>query len=57
VYRGGETIHDPLANESVSLPSLQAGTLLVFKVFEKISYALVVKATRDMHLYDEVALP
>jgi hypothetical protein len=54
VFRGGDIIRDPIANEEILLPSLEAGTLLLFKVFEKISFALVMKAKRTIYVGDSV---
>lgn len=43
--------------KTLVLPALSVGTLLVFKVFENVSYALVMKATRQINLYDRVTVP
>lgn len=42
---------------SVTLPKENAGRLLVFNVFDKVSYGLVVKATQPIYLLDSVASP
>jgi len=34
-----------------------AGTLMVFRVFDRVSFALVMRATRAMHIRDTVAAP
>jgi len=41
----------------VDLPEERAGTVLVFRVFDRISYALVMAATRAMHIRDSVRNP
>ncbi len=41
----------------VPLPDLRAGTLMVFRPFERVSYALVMDATRSIHLSDIVRNP
>ncbi len=38
-------------------PYEQAGTVMVFRVFDRVSFALVMRATRAMHLLDTVAAP
>ncbi len=43
--------------ETVSMPDERAGMLMVFRTFEKLSYALVMEATRAMHIYDKVVTP
>ncbi len=42
---------------SVTLPKENAGQLLIFNVFDKVSYGLVVKATQPIYLLDSVASP
>ena len=41
----------------VALPDERAGLVMVFRTFEKVSYALVMEASRAMHLYDSVTNP
>jgi len=41
----------------VELPELRAGTVMVFRPFDRVSYALVMQATRAMHLLDTVKNP
>ena len=38
-------------------PYEDAATLMVFRVFDRVSFALVMKATRAMHVLDTVAAP
>lgn len=42
-------------NASVTLPDEYAGVTMVFKIFEKVSYAIVMKATRAIHINDRVS--
>jgi hypothetical protein len=42
-------------NASVTLPDEYAGVAMVFKVFEKVSYAIVMKAERAIHINDRVS--
>ena len=39
------------------LPSERAGLLMVFRTFEKLSYALVMVTERPLAIYDEVKNP
>jgi hypothetical protein len=60
IYRRGKTTLDPYtANKDVNfkLPDEQAGTLMVFRPFERISYALVMKAKQAIHVLDKVQTP
>lgn len=50
-------IVDRVANQRVQPPTDPAGTVLVFRLFERVSYALVMTATRPMHVLDEVSPP
>lgn len=48
---------DLSGGEVVRLPDEKAGLAMIFKVFERISYALVLKATRAIHLNDAASSP
>jgi hypothetical protein len=56
LYRQGKH-RDPVKGGSYNLPDEEAALLLVFRTFEKVSYALVMNATRPVHLLDTVATP
>ena len=43
--------------ELVTLPQEQAGTIMVFKVYGRIAYALVMEATSDIHVLDAIRNP
>ncbi len=58
IYRAGEVVRDTVGNdEKVTLPDTRSGVLMVFRVFAKVSYGLVMTATRDVRLYDMVRNP
>jgi hypothetical protein len=57
VWQTGETIKDRVAGGSVRLPDEQAGTLMVFKTFDRISYGLVMEATQAIHMHDSIRNP
>lgn len=70
VFQAGEVIRDRFAGssflgsgsrmmggESVTLPDEQAGTIMIFKVYDRIGYALVMEATSDIHVLDAVRNP
>ncbi|MDN8760475.1 hypothetical protein Q0M59_19065, partial [Staphylococcus aureus] len=44
VIKTGATVRDALAGITVKLPDERAGTLLVFRTYEKLSYGLVLSA-------------
>ena len=57
IFQGGVVVRDRKANEPVKLPDEKAGLLMVFRVFDKVSYALVLEATRVLHVKDVVQNP
>ena len=63
LYRGGKNIGDATNGvgtsfaPTVRLPDERAGTALVFKVFDRVSYALIVGASDAIHTGDVVHNP
>jgi LysM repeat protein len=60
LYRGGRQIDEGVDRSfapKVQLPSERTGTMLVFKVFDRISYALIVGADDAIHVGDFVRSP
>ena len=57
VYKTGETIIDRVTRAKVRLPSERAGLLMLFRVFDKVSYGLILKALRPLSVGDEVRSP
>lgn len=57
IYKKGERVKDPKTSEFLDMPSEKAGLLLVFRTFEKVSYAIVMKAERPLSVGDKVKNP
>jgi hypothetical protein len=60
VFQSGKKVRDPRAFFSwtkVQLPDERAGLLMVFRTYDKVSYGLIMEATRAIHLYDRVGNP
>ncbi|MBV2125488.1 MAG: LysM peptidoglycan-binding domain-containing protein [Candidatus Thiodiazotropha sp. (ex Ctena orbiculata)] len=59
ILQGGEAIRDIVKGrgETVTLPLEEAGHLMVFRTFEKVSFALVMDATKPLHVLDWVHTP
>jgi hypothetical protein len=59
IDRRGQTIRDVVAGsgERVTLPDEQAGLLMVFRTFDRVSFGLVMHATRVMNVDDKVRNP
>jgi hypothetical protein len=60
IYRKGRIITDRLHTpgiEDVKLPDELAGVLMIFRPFERVSYALVMEAEGAIHVLDRVKTP
>ncbi|HEY3515866.1 MAG TPA: LysM domain-containing protein [Gammaproteobacteria bacterium] len=60
VYQTGRTVRDThrgLVGQKVRLPDEPAGTMMVFRTAERLSYALIMEATTPMALLDTVRNP
>lgn len=57
IMKRGEIVRDRTKEEKVRLPAEKAGQMMVFRAYEKLSYALVVKATRALNVGDQVRSP
>ena len=57
IYKKGAMARDRIANEMVRLPSERAGLMMVFRTFEKLSYALVLITERPLEVADEIRNP
>lgn len=53
----GAMMEDKIADEQVKLPDERAGIVMVFRVFDRVSYALVMRATKAIHIQDTVTNP
>ena len=52
VIKTGATVRDALTGVPTKLPDERAGTLLVFRTYEKLSYGLVLSASRPLAVMD-----
>lgn len=57
IMKRGEVVRDRTVKEQVRLPAEKGGQLMVFRAYEKLSYALVLKATRPLNVGDQVRSP
>ncbi len=61
IYRKGTQVKDLNASffssSNITLPVERSGTLMVFRTFDRVSYALVMQATHEIHVEDMVANP
>ena len=57
VFQTGEEVDDRFGGGKVRLPDEEAGTLMIFKTYDRISYGLVMEATQAIHIHDTVRNP
>ncbi|QGG79160.1 LysM peptidoglycan-binding domain-containing protein [Litorivicinus lipolyticus] len=57
IMREGALVADPVSGDSIQLPDERSGLMMVFRVFDQLSYGLVVQADRAMKVGDPVAAP
>ncbi len=61
IMQAGQKVKDPYSSdpqgELITLPSEIAGELMIFRVFEKTSLALVMRANRPIHVLDTAVTP
>ena len=57
ILKSGNLVRDTITNETIELPSERAGLLMVFQTYEKMSYGLILKATRPLAVGDKVVNP
>ncbi len=57
ILQAGRRVRDPYGAGRVQLPDEYAGVMLIFKVGQKVSYGLVMEATKAIHVLDKVEKP
>lgn len=57
IYKEGGMIRDRVKGDVVKLPEEKAGLLMVFRTFEKMSFALVLEASRPLAVNDLIRRP
>ncbi len=57
VMRHVGTHRDPVTRDKYKLPEEESALVMVFRVYDKVSYALVMRSTRPVHILDVVVTP
>jgi nucleoid-associated protein YgaU len=57
IYKTGELVRDRIQNQQVRLPDERAGMLMVFRTYERMSYGIVLNASRQLAIMDKVRNP
>ena len=57
VFQAGRVVADPLSEQKVRLPEEKVGLVMVYKVYDLVSYGLIVGADQPIRLHDRVGSP
>lgn len=57
IMQKGEIVRDRTAGDTITLPATRTGLLIVFRAFDKVSYALITRSTRQIGKGDLVQQP
>ncbi len=61
IDQAGESARDPFAKKSrfrnITMPKTRAGLVMVFRVFDNVSYGLIMDSTRAIHVNDLISNP
>lgn len=57
VYQAGEHVFDKISQTHVVLPDTRAGLAMIFESYEKVSFAIVLRATRPLSIFDLIKQP
>jgi hypothetical protein len=57
IYSGSRPVTDPVSGSIVRLPDEKTGLLMLYKVYDKVSYGLVMSADRNIAVLDRVKNP
>jgi len=60
VFQQARKINNPDKNSrqrTLTLPAQRAGEMMIFRTFERVSYGLILQATRPIHLFDTFKTP
>ncbi|WP_110686547.1 LysM peptidoglycan-binding domain-containing protein [Salinicola aestuarinus] len=57
VMRQGERVRDDHRDSVVTLPDTEAGAVMIFRIFDRVSYALVMRASQPLSIGDRLVVP
>jgi hypothetical protein len=57
IFREGDEVRDPVTRKDVRLPSTEIGMLLVYRVFERMSYGVILSLTQPSSVGDTIRTP
>lgn len=57
IYKAGETVRDPITDGRIELPSTEIGILMTYKIFDKVSYGVILSLTEPAVAGSNVRTP
>ncbi len=57
IYKEGKLIKDHISGDKVQLPEERVGLAMVFRTFDKLSYALILESERPVNIRDKLYSP
>ncbi|MCJ8169365.1 LysM peptidoglycan-binding domain-containing protein [Atopomonas sediminilitoris] len=57
IMKTGETVRDVVTDEFIKVPDQRSGLLMVFRAYDRLSYGLVLRASRQLAVKDRVTNP
>ncbi|KGD62647.1 LysM domain-containing protein [Alcanivorax nanhaiticus] len=57
IFGKGEVVRDRQLGDNVALPAERSGSLVVFRVFDKVSYGLIMESIRPIYMHDMAESP
>jgi len=57
IYKLGETVRDRVTGDMVKIPNERSGLLMIFRTYNRLSYGLVLTASRSLEVNDKVQNP
>lgn len=57
IYRTGEVLNDRIKGDTVQMPDIRSGLVMIFRTFEKMSYGIVLQSERPLTVMDKVRNP
>jgi hypothetical protein len=57
INKRGEQVRDPVTGETLQMPDARAGLLMVFRTFEKLSFAIVLETNQSLVVLDKIGNP
>lgn len=57
IYREGESVKDPITGKKVSLPKQEIGLVMAYRIFDKLSYGVILSLTEPSQVGNTVSAP